>query len=549
MSDPDGTPGYPPAPGAAPGALAGSHLEALNEIARIATLDLELRPMLQRVVEALKRRFGWEFVSCIRVDAARGLCVCEAVTEGYPDPVRPGYTRPLESGVVGEVAQTGLPVLLDETGGHPRFVDILQGTRSALCVPVRHGGKTVAILNAESRRPAAFHGQLPLLETVAEQVAGAIASARLFEEARHRARLLEMVGEISRAALEAGELGRLLERVVEYVHGQFPAINAAILRVDPERELYQETAHAGNLRPNVQRGSWWPLARGVVGRSVRTLEPQLVLDVRADPDYAPVNETITSEYAVPIVFHGRVLGVLNLESSSAEVFTAENVTVFGTFAGQLAGAIHLAAVNRALEEANERLRQANQHLERLSLTDPLTGIANRRHFDEVLEREWRRSRRMGTALSAVMVDLDCFKAFNDEHGHVAGDDCLRRVARALRHSVKRAGDVAARYGGEEFVVLLPDTDERGALALGERLRARVERLGIPHPSSTAGPVVTCSVGVSSVLPGAEATARTLLDQADRALYQAKREGRNRVRAWRPGASAPHPEPPDAPASA
>lgn len=380
------------------------------------------------------------------------------------------------------------------------------------------------------------------------EAAGAIDGARLVEEARHRARLLEMVSEISRAALEAGGLQRLLEGVVAYVHRHFPPISAAILLVDAERGMFQETAHAGTLRLNVALGSWWPLERGIVGRSVRAAEPQLVLDVAADPDYVGVHDEIAAEFAIPIVFHGRILGVLNLESREAEVFTPENVTVFRTFADQLAGAIHLAALNRALEEANEQLREANRRLERLSLTDALTELSNRRHFDEVLEREWRRARRAGSPVSAVMVDLDCFKLFNDTYGHGAGDDCLRRVAATLKGAARRPGDLVARLGGEEFVVLLPGTDADGAEEFAERLRARVEALGIPHAASTAAPVVTCCAGAATVFPGpggCEAP-RQMMDEADRALYRAKREGRNRVHAWAAEPPAPPSEPEPAP---
>lgn len=553
LPDASETPPAPPAP-PPPGGGGAEHLEALNEIARIATLDLELRPMLQRITDALHRRFGWEFVACILVDPARERLVCEAVSGGFPGTVGPGYSHPLESGVIGEVARTGVPVLLDERREPPGFVDVVEETRSELCVPVRHGGKTVAILNAESRLPAAFHGQLPLLETVAEQVAGAIASARVYEEARHRARLLELVAGITRAAMEAGRLQRLLDRVVESVHREFPPLHAAILLVDLEREMFQETARAGGGRFSILKGSWWPLARGVVGRCVRTGQPQLVLDVHADPDYVPASDRVTAEYAVPVVFQGRILGVLNLESRGAEVFAPENLTVFQMLADQLAGAIHLAAMNRALEEANERLRQANGRLERLSLTDALTELPNRRHFDEVLQREWRRARRAGSALSAVMVDLDFFKAFNDSYGHAEGDECLRRVARTLRAGMRRAGDVVARYGGEEFVVLLPDTTPAHAASLAERLRARVESLGVAHRLSGVGSVVTCSAGVSTALPAEGGTAKMLLEEADRALYLAKRDGRNRVRQWNDGETprpprAVAPEPPDAATSA
>jgi diguanylate cyclase (GGDEF)-like protein len=506
----------------------GAQLEVLNEIARIATDDLELRPMLQRITDALSRRFGWEFVACVSIDAERGRFLCEALTSGGPSKVHVGYSRPLGSGVVGQVALTGRAVLLDDVRTEPNFVDTMEGTLSELCVPVRHGGKTVAIINAESRRMGAFRGQLPLLETVAEQVAGAIASARAYADAQHRARLLQMVGEVSRVAMEAGELGALLNEVVNYVQEHFPLAFAAILLSDDARRYVEHTTHAPDVPLHIARGERLSLYDGVVGRCLRTGEPQLVMDVSQDPDYVSVSDEVEAEFALPIRYRGRILGILNLEARSAEVFSDENVTVFRTFADQLAGAIHMASVNRELEEANERLRQANARLERLSMTDGLTEIGNRRLFDEALALEWRRAVRAGTPVSVVMLDLDHFKAYNDGYGHQLGDECLKRVARALKGAVRRAGDVVARYGGEEFVLLLPDTDAARAARFAERLRARLEALAVPHDHSPAWKTVTASFGVATHHPHRAARPQALVEDADRALYRAKREGRNRV---------------------
>ncbi|HEX2076550.1 MAG TPA: GAF domain-containing protein, partial [Longimicrobium sp.] len=301
-------------------------LEVLNEVARIATLDLELRPMLQRVTDALRAKFGWEFVACVSVDWERNRFVCEALSTDLATEIHVGYSRPLGSGVVGEVAATGRPILLDDVRTYPNFVDTLAGAQSELCIPVRHAGRIVAVLNLESTRLGAFHDQLPLLETVAEQVAGAIVNARLYDEVRRRARLLEMVAEVSRAALEAGELELLLRRIVDYVYAHFSLSTAAILLVDQERGEFEQTAHAGGARQTVPLGTRWSVAQGIVGRAIRTGEPQLVPDVRQDPEYLNVDAGVASEYAVPIRLGGRILGVLNLEGTGPEVFSRENLT-------------------------------------------------------------------------------------------------------------------------------------------------------------------------------------------------------------------------------
>jgi diguanylate cyclase (GGDEF)-like protein len=183
--------------------------------------------------------------------------------------------------------------------------------------------------------------------------------------------------------------------------------------------------------------------------------------------------------------------------------------------------------NAEMEHSNLQLERANRMLRALSYLDGLTGIANRRHFEESLDQEWRRAVRTGSPLSLLMVDIDRFKALNDAYGHQYGDDCLRQVAATFADTLKRAGDLAARYGGEEFAVVLPATELAGAAAIAEIIRARVEELGISHDQSPSG-VVTVSVGAATCIPNESRAATTLIDLADRSLYQAKHDGRNRV---------------------
>lgn len=182
---------------------------------------------------------------------------------------------------------------------------------------------------------------------------------------------------------------------------------------------------------------------------------------------------------------------------------------------------------RQLRDTQKRLLELNQELEALASQDSLTGLANRRHFDEYLEKELLRSRRDGSALSLLLVDVDYFKAYNDHYGHPAGDRCLQQIADILRGSARRPADLVARYGGEELALVLPETDAEGARHFAEQLLVRLRRAQIPHAGSPFR-IVTASFGVATVHADSERpTSLQLIDEADRCLYQAKQDGRNR----------------------
>lgn len=182
------------------------------------------------------------------------------------------------------------------------------------------------------------------------------------------------------------------------------------------------------------------------------------------------------------------------------------------------------AIVRARVRTHVELKTQRDLLEQRALIDGLTGIPNRRRFDEELDSRWRAAQRSASALSLMLIDVDHFKQFNDNYGHGAGDDCLRRVAAAIAACCNRSGDLAARYGGEEFAVILPGVAPEPQL---RRLLQSIRGLGIAHRASSAADVVTASVGVVEVVPQPGSHARQALEQADKMLYAAKQEGRNR----------------------
>ncbi len=182
----------------------------------------------------------------------------------------------------------------------------------------------------------------------------------------------------------------------------------------------------------------------------------------------------------------------------------------------------------AHDQAEAEQAQHREMLAKAAITDSLSGLPNRRGFDEAFEREWRRCARAGLPLAIVMADIDFFKAYNDHYGHLLGDQCIALVSQVMRDAFNRAGDYPARYGGEEFVCILPDTDLAGANCVAERFRLAVENAGQPHEASSIAACVTVSVGVACVRPVQDGSAYALLNQADEALYRAKAAGRNQV---------------------
>ena len=263
-------------------------------------------------------------------------------------------------------------------------------------------------------------------------------------------------------------------------------------------------------------------ADGAVAAVEREKPTLVLMDIRLgdDGDGVDAAQRISARHDTAVVF-------LTAHSDEDTLARALAVSPYGYIvkpfrARELKVAVELALSKHAAE------RTATEKMSALVLTDPLTGLANRRHFDQTLASEWDRAAREKAALSVLMVDVDCFKAFNDFYGHTAGDDCLKAVSRALSAHCARPGDLVCRWGGEEFAVILPDTDLAGARHVAEELVGVVRSLAIEHQKSVAASCVTISAGAASAVPKSGDPAGALVEKADASLYAAKNAGRNRV---------------------
>jgi diguanylate cyclase (GGDEF)-like protein len=283
-----------------------------------------------------------------------------------------------------------------------------------------------------------------------------------------------------------------------------------------------------------------PAAAGLLPLSAfryaeRTRDPLLVDDATRDDRFKRDSYlrgmSACSLLIVPILSRGDLRAMLLLESRrSRGAFGPSRLDAVTLIAGQLSvsldNALLYGALERKVAERTEALQAANDQLELLTVTDPLTGLANRRRLTEALELEWRRSARSLEPIAVALLDIDHFKKYNDHYGHLAGDECLRRVAATIGGSVREV-DIVARYGGEEFVVVLPGVDLAKAAKTAERIRAGVVDLAEPHELSELG-MVTVSIGVAAGLPDGTNSYEQLIKTADTAMYEAKRAGRNRA---------------------
>jgi diguanylate cyclase (GGDEF)-like protein len=347
---------------------------------------------------------------------------------------------------------------------------------------------------------------------------------------KHQAQRERLVGEIAQRIRHLLDLDSILDQTVISVREFIEADRVIVVQCGPD------------MAGEVVQESYSPAYRSMLGWALRdpwSVSKTFLDHYRAGRGLAVENIytqqlstnqlefleffQIQAEIVVPLLQEQTLWGLLIAhQCRSPRAWRTADVRLLQSLSIQVGIAIQQAKLHRDLTLANQRLK-------RIAYLDGLTQVANRRRFDQHLDKEWRRMSREKSVLSLIMGDIDCFKGFNDRYGHQAGDNCLRLVARTLSRATKRPGDLVARYGGEEFVIVLPNTDLKGAEALAEDIRLLVRRRRIPHEGSTVAKVVTMSLGVASAEPGIHSSPAELIKQADQALYQAKREGRDQVR--------------------
>ncbi|MEO8000659.1 MAG: sensor domain-containing diguanylate cyclase [Arenimonas sp.] len=328
------------------------------------------------------------------------------------------------------------------------------------------------------------------------------------------------------AVQDLGALQPMLQRIVEELQKEFGWEFVACVSIDKISNEFVCQAVCSAIPTQIHVGYRRLLGSGVVGECALSGHTIDIDDTREHPNFIETLDGTLSELCVPVIHNNEVLAVLNAESLRVGAFQGQR-RLLETIAAQIAGAIYTANLYSHLQETHLELQHAYSTLENISQQDGLTGIANRRCFDAWMKESFNTAAENKTPVALLLIDIDNFKNYNDGYGHLGGDICLRQAAQLLAYMLTEADARLARYGGEEFAIIFPNTTEQAAFAFAERIRLSFEARAFEH-NYNESKIVTLSIGVASHTPAANDDPQYLISCADKALYEAKRNGRNRV---------------------
>lgn len=487
-------------------------LAMLNRIVHRLTRSLNIDEICNSVSGSILEYFN-NFNTAIFLKEGDEL-VLKKLSKGFRDEVPRDLRMNFGQGIVGTSAQIGKTIVVNDTKNDTRYIAFGQtSTRSEVAIPLMIKRKLVGVLDVQCNEPNAFdNSSVRILELIGDRLSIAFHNAMLYEDALVRSRELSVSFTIAQSLISTLDIDDVLNRILEVIRENFGYENCAILLVDKRtNELYIRASRGypeyltKKMRLDINK------KQGVTSYVAATGKPYYAPDVRKVPFYVLGKKSIRSEAAVPMILRNEVIGVLDIESEKLNAFSERDIRMFTIFASQAAIAIE-----------NARLYNETKVL---SLTDSLTQIANRRHFDLILENELKRGRGYSRSVSLAMIDLDHFKQFNDKYGHPAGDKLLIAVAERIKRTVRET-DLVARYGGEEFVIIFPETPGGSAYKVCERVRTAIENNTVVlNKYGKIG--TTISIGVATY-PQSAQSAQELIQKADLALYRAKKLGRNRV---------------------
>jgi diguanylate cyclase (GGDEF)-like protein/PAS domain S-box-containing protein len=494
--------------GAQPGSLSQSiDIASLLKATQAISREIRLAALLQVIMTSVIENAGAQQGVLLLPDGRDwSVAAMATVQDGVPTQ----ENSPLEGSllvseaIVRYVIRSQLEVVLHDAGQHPTFGQdphvLRRGVRSVLCLPLLAQNRLSGVLYLENNlHPGVFAlERTHIVKTLSAQAAISIENAKLYDslaasEQRYRS-VFEGASDLIFLTTPGGrivDVNPACMAIFGYTREEMQSFAMTDFYVDPKRRT--------QFRRAIE-------SAGMVSGFEALLR-------RKDGEHieAVLSATLRRDAQGQLLGYQGILRDVTAQKQSERLREANSQEL-----------------ERQVRERTQELSQANEKLQRLSDCDGLTGIANRRKFDAVLDSEWNRAKRSAAPLTLVMLDVDHFKAYNDHLGHHMGDECLRRIALAIAATAKRAGELAARYGGEEFAVVLPGLAGESARIAAGKLCASILELAIPHKKSPTAPVVTVSIGVASCVPSAGQCAENLVQTADANLYRAKRDGRNRV---------------------
>ena len=489
-------------------------LEALtalyNSTRRIGLSD-DLDELLSIVLRQAKELVGFDHCALMLYDQETGRLRVRKVL-GYQDRQQDvlGLQLSRGRGISGWAAEHREALRVNDVSKDPRYVQGLREARSNMAVPLLIANQVAGVINVESERLDAFtEAHEKLLTVLGSQAALAIMAARSRDRLQQRIDQLNALYRISQLASGQDDLDTTLTAILSVTEELVPEGHVAVLLLDEAtRSLSVRASRGYSEGVELLR---IPLGLGVTGRCAETGEVQLADNVSELEDYIEGVRGAQSEIALPLKVDGRVIGVLNAETPTPNAYTEDHVRPLTVVAQQAAVVI--------------RAAQLNDEMRRLAVTDPLTGLYNRRFFVEKLEEHLHRARRYGEPLALLFLDCDHLKSINDEYGHLSGDRALQALADVMKITL-RESDVLARLGGDEFAALLVASDRERAIEVARRLRRTIQGLRLISDDGT-DIELTVSVGLA-LYPDDGSDVKALMREADVALYSAKREGRDQA---------------------
>lgn len=486
-----------------------AHLGLLGEVGRQITNSLNEQEILKRSLEILVDRFGYAEATIsvlVNADILEVAAISGTQDFGY----RCGFQQKIDQGIIGHVAATREAYITGDVSHDPYYFSSAERNGSAIGVPMLDKENLLGVIYVESTAKDELQADdVQTLQALANQVATAIQKARLYARTQQHLQVMTTLQSISHTVASSLDLDEILNNVIRLLKDSFGYSYLSIYLL--EEDILSLGAQLGY--PDTEIIYEIPIHTGVIGRTARQKATQFIHDVSTDSDFLPASYKVRNEIAVPLIKDNKVLGVLNVESKGDVPLTENDANVLNTLAGSVAVAID-----------NARL---HAEVKLMAMTDVVSGLPNRRAFDETLYAEIMRASRYSQPISLIILDLDSFKAYNDKWGHPAGDIRLKEIADLLRSNV-RDPDLAARYGGEEFAIILPNTSKGGAIRLAERLRQSAES-SAPQKNGDNDPIsgYTISLGVATY-PDDATSMEELLHMADSAELMAKRLGKNQV---------------------